>query len=89
MQITRKYIRYYERTKLFDFAASSWLIGADDGGCGTCISAATGGKVSSVLLVAIPVLLIALTVIFILASRYCISLRKKLDQINRLFLDSL
>ena len=56
---------------------------------GLVFSAATGGKVSSVLLVAIPVLLIALTVIIILASRYSISLRKKLDQINRLFLESL
>lgn len=52
-------------------------------------SAATGGEVSSVLLIAIPVLLIALTVIVVLASRYSISLRKKLDQINRLFLESL
>ena len=56
---------------------------------GLVFSAATGGKVSSVLLVAIPVLVIALTVIIILASRYSISLRKKLDQINRLFLESL
>lgn len=56
---------------------------------GLVFSAATGGKVSSVLLVAIPVLLIALTVIIILASRYSISLRKKLDQINRLFLEAL
>lgn len=52
-------------------------------------SAATGGKVSSVLLVAIPVLLIALMIIMVLASRYSIRLRKKLDQINRLFLESL
>ena len=56
---------------------------------GLVFSSATGGKVSSVLLVAIPVLLIALTVIIVLASRYSISLRKKLDQINRLFLESL
>lgn len=56
---------------------------------GLVFSAATGGKVSSVLLVAIPVLLIALTVIIVLASRYSISLRKKLDQINHLFLESL
>lgn len=56
---------------------------------GLIVSAATGGEVSSVLLIAIPVLLIALTVIVVLASRYSISLRKKLDQINRLFLESL
>ena len=56
---------------------------------GLIFSAATGGEVSSVLLIAIPILLIALTVIGGLASRYSISLRKKLDQINRLFLESL
>jgi ABC-type multidrug transport system fused ATPase/permease subunit len=56
---------------------------------GLIFSAATGGEVSSVLLIAIPVLLIALTVIVVLASRYSISLRKKLDQINRLFLEPL
>ena len=56
---------------------------------GLIFSAATGGEVSSVLLIAIPVLLISLTVIVVLASRYSISLRKKLDQINRLFLESL
>ena len=56
---------------------------------GLVFFAATGGKVSSVLLVAIPVLLTALTIIIVLASRYSISLRKKLDQINRLFLESL
>ena len=56
---------------------------------GLVFSVATGGRVSSVLLVAIPVLLVALTIIMVLASRYSISLRKKLDQINRLFLESL
>lgn len=56
---------------------------------GLVFSAATGGKVSSVLLVAIPVLLVVLTIIMVLASRYSIRLRKKLDQINRLFLESL
>lgn len=56
---------------------------------GLVFSAATGGRVSSVLLVAIPVLLVALTVIMVLASRYSIRLRKKLDQINGLFLETL
>ena len=56
---------------------------------GLVFSATTGGEVSSVLLVAIPVLLGALTMIMVLASRYSIRLRKKLDQINRLFLESL
>lgn len=56
---------------------------------GLVFSAATGGAVSSVLLVAIPVLLMVLVVIMALASRYSVRLRNKLDQINRLFLESL
>ena len=56
---------------------------------GLVFSAATGGEVSSVLLVAIPVLLGTLSIIMVLASRYSIRLRKKLDGINRLFLESL
>lgn len=56
---------------------------------GLVFSAATGGEVSSVLLVSIPVLSVVLTFIMIQASRYSIRLRKKLDQINRLFLESL
>ena len=56
---------------------------------GLVFSSATGGKVSSVLVIAIPVLLAALSIIVVLASRYSILLRQKLDQINRLFLESL
>ena len=56
---------------------------------GLVFSASTGGKVSSVLLVAIPVLLIVFTIIMVLASRYSIRLRKKLDHINGLFLETL
>ena len=56
---------------------------------GLVFSAATGGEVSSVLLIAIPVLLGSLSVIMVLASRYSIRLRQKLDGINRLFLESL
>ena len=56
---------------------------------GLVFSAATGGEVSSVLLVAIPVLLVVLSIIMVLASRCSIQLRKKLDQLNRLFLESL
>ena len=56
---------------------------------GLVFSAATGGEVSSVLTVAIPVLLISLGIIVAMASRYSVKLRKKLDQINRLFLESL
>lgn len=56
---------------------------------GLVFSSATGGKVSSVLVIAVPVLLVALSVIIILASRYSIRLRQKLDKINQLFLESL
>lgn len=56
---------------------------------GLIFSASTGGKVSFVLLFAIPVLLIVLTIIMIFASRYSIRLRSKLDHINHLFLETL
>ena len=56
---------------------------------GLVFSAATGGKVSSVLTVAIPVLLVGVGGIVVLASRYSVRLRTKLDQSNRLFLESL
>lgn len=56
---------------------------------GLVFSASTGGKVSFVLLFAIPVLLIVLTIIMIFASRYSIRLRSKLDHINHLFLETL
>lgn len=56
---------------------------------GLIFSASIGGKVSFVLLFAIPVLLIVLTIIMIFASRYSIRLRRKLDHINHLFLETL
>lgn len=56
---------------------------------GLIFSASTGGKVSFVLLFAIPVLLIVLTIIMIFASCYSIRLRSKLDHINHLFLETL
>ncbi len=56
---------------------------------GLVFSAATGGQVSSVLSVAIPVLLIGCGVLVLLASRYSVKLRNKLDRINQLFLESL
>lgn len=56
---------------------------------GLGFSASTGGEVSSVLLVAIPVLLVVLAVIMVTASRYSIRLRQKLDHINGLFLETL
>ena len=56
---------------------------------GLVFSAAMGGRVSSVLNTAIPVLLIACGAIIMFASRYSVLLRKKLDRINQLFLESL
>ena len=56
---------------------------------GLVSSAATGGQVSSVLSVAIPVLLGGCGVIILLASRYSVKLRQKLDKLNQLFLESL
>lgn len=56
---------------------------------GLIFSAATGGQVSSVLTVAIPVLLVGCGIIILFASRYSVKLRKKLDRLNQLFLESL
>ena len=56
---------------------------------GLVFSAATGGQVSSVLCVSIPVLLIGCGIVILFASRYSVKLRQKLDKINQLFLESL
>lgn len=56
---------------------------------GLVLSAATGGGVSSVLNLAIPVLILGVGLIIILMARYSVSLREKIDQINRLFLETL
>lgn len=56
---------------------------------GLVFSASTGGQVSVVLVVAIPVLLVSIAILIIFASRYSIRLRAKLDKLNRLFLESL
>lgn len=56
---------------------------------GLSFSAATGGQVSSVLTVAIPVLLVSCGIIILFASRYSVKLRQKLDRLNQLFLESL
>ncbi len=56
---------------------------------GLIFSAATGEKVSSVLTIAIPVLLVGCGVVILFASRYSVKLRQKLDRLNQLFLESL
>ena len=56
---------------------------------GLVLISATGGETGSVLAVAIPVLLIVSTAIILGASRYSIKLRRKIDDINKLFLETL
>ncbi len=56
---------------------------------GLVLSSATGGKVSSVLNTAIPVLIISSGIIILIVSRYSVKLRKKIDQLNKLFLETL
>ena len=56
---------------------------------GLVLSATTAGPTSSVLAIAIPVLLIIATAIILSASRYSVKLRRKIDDINQLFLETL
>ncbi len=56
---------------------------------GLVLASATAGPTSSILAIAIPVLLIVSTVLIVGASRYSIKLRKKIDDINQLFLETL
>lgn len=49
----------------------------------------TAGKVSVVLVVAIPLLVLGITLLTIAASRYSVKLRNKIDEINQLFLEAL
>ena len=56
---------------------------------GLIFSSSTGGKVSFVLLIAIPVLFVSLSIIIVFAAKYSTRLRNQLDQINKLFLENL
>lgn len=56
---------------------------------GLVLSSATGGKVSSILNIAIPILLISSFIIIILMGVYSTSLRAKIDTINKRFLETL
>lgn len=56
---------------------------------GLAFSAATGGSVSVVLTVSIPVLLIALAIIAVFMLRYSAILRTKVDGLNHLFLEAM
>lgn len=56
---------------------------------GLALCIATAGKVSIVLVFAIPVLIVGITLLTIAASRYSVKLRVKIDKINQLFLEAL
>ena len=56
---------------------------------GLIMASVTGGKVGSVLIIAIPILIIAVAVLTIAASKYSVRLRTKIDDINKLFLETL
>ena len=56
---------------------------------GLVLCVVTAGKVAIVLVVAIPVLILGVTLLTIAASRYSVRLRNKIDDINQLFLETL
>lgn len=56
---------------------------------GLILSVATAGEISMVLAIAIPVLVIVATGLIVGASRYSVKLRRKIDDINQLFLEAL
>lgn len=56
---------------------------------GIILSIVTAGQVAIVLVVAIPVLIIALGIVIFIAAAYSVKLRQKIDEINRLFLETL
>ena len=56
---------------------------------GLVLSSLTGGELSSVLSVAIPALLLGAGAIVIFVSRYSVAVRKKIDRLNKRFLETL
>ena len=56
---------------------------------GLVLSSLTGGELSSVLNIAIPALILGAGVIVLLVSRYSITLRQRIDQLNKRFLETL
>ena len=56
---------------------------------GLILCVLTAGNVAVVLVVAIPLLVIGITLLTIAASRHSVKLRKKVDDINQLFLEAL
>lgn len=56
---------------------------------GLILCVLSAGKVSIVLVIAIPLLVLGITLLTIAASRYSVRLRTKIDDINQLFLEAL
>lgn len=56
---------------------------------GLVLSSLTGGELSSVLDLAIPALILGAGVIILLVSRYSVTLRRQIDRLNKLFLETL
>ena len=56
---------------------------------GLVLSVAFSGKIAVVIAIAVPVLLIVVTLLIIGTSRYSTKLRRKIDDINQLFLETL
>lgn len=56
---------------------------------GVVMSSSSGGAVSSVLSVSVPILIVVCAILLILSARYSMKLRKQLDRLNRLFIESL
>jgi len=56
---------------------------------GLVLASLTGGELSSVLNLAIPALLLGVGVIILLVSRYSVTLRQRIDRLNKLFLETL
>ncbi|MGN0180728.1 MAG: hypothetical protein ACI4DY_15005 [Monoglobaceae bacterium] len=66
-----------------------WLLIFMLAAAGLVFSSATGGEVSSILNTAIPILLISSGIIILFVARYSATMRKKIDRINKLFLETL
>lgn len=56
---------------------------------GLVLSSATGGKVSVVLNLSIPALILCVGIIILFVARYSVALRAKIDKLNTLFLETL
>lgn len=56
---------------------------------GLALSSATGGKVSVVLNISIPALILCVGIIILFVARYSVTLREKIDKLNTIFLEAL